>query len=95
MRKADLVAAVAAKTKMTQTAVDSVISVALDTIVDAVAAGDKVTLTGFGSFEKRTRAARQGRNPQTGQVIEIPAGNAPAFTAGKAFKDSVGGGSQS
>ncbi len=91
MRKADLVAAVAAKTKMTQSAVDSVLTAALDTIMDSVAAGDKVTFTGFGSFEKRTRAARQGRNPQTGEVIEIAASNAPAFTPGKAFKDACGG----
>lgn len=95
MRKADLVAAVAAKTNMTQTAVEKVITAALDTIMDTVAAGDKVTFTGFGSFEKRDRAARQGRNPQTGAVIEIPATSAPAFSAGKAFKDAVSGGAQS
>ncbi len=91
MRKADFVAAVAAKTNMSQTAVDKVITEALNTIMDAVAAGDKVTFTGFGSFEKRDRAARQGRNPQTGEVIQIPASSAPAFSPGKAFKDAVNG----
>ena len=94
MRKADIVAAVAQKTKKTQTEVDAIISAVLDTVMDAVAAGDKVTFTGFGSFEKRTRAARQGRNPQTGKPIDIPASSAPAFTAGKAFKDACGGGQQ-
>ncbi len=91
MRKADFVAAVAAKTNMSQTSVEKVVTASLSTIMDAVAAGDKVTFTGFGSFEKRDRAARQGRNPQTGAVIQIPASSAPAFTPGKAFKDAVNG----
>ena len=91
MRKADLVAAVAAKTQMTQTTVEKMMTECLATIMDTVAAGDKVTLTGFGSFEKRDRAARQGRNPQTGKVIQIGATCAPAFSAGKAFKDAVSG----
>ncbi len=91
MRKSDLVAAVAAKTNMTQTAVDSIITAALDVIIDAVAAGDKVTFTGFGSFEKRHRAARQGRNPQTGEPINIPATSTPAFSPLKKFKDACAG----
>ncbi len=91
MRKADFVANVANKTNMSQTSVEKVITEALKTIMDAVAAGDKVTFTGFGSFEKRDRAARQGRNPQTGEVIQIPASSVPAFSPGKAFKDAVNG----
>lgn len=91
MKKSELVAAVAAKTNQKQATVENILSAALDTIVDAVAAGDKVIFTGFGSFEKRTRAARQGRNPATREVIEIPESSVPVFSAGKAFKDSVGG----
>jgi len=91
MKKTELVAAVAAKTNQKQATVEAVVSATLETIMDTVAAGDKVTLTGFGSFEKRHRAARKGRNPQTGAVIDIPATHAPAFSAGKAFKVVVGG----
>lgn len=91
MKKSELVAAVAAKTNQKQATVESILSATLDTIVDAVAAGDKVIFTGFGSFEKRTRAARQGRNPSTREVIDIPSSSVPVFAAGKAFKDAVGG----
>lgn len=91
MKKSELVAAVAAKTNQKQATVDAIVTAALDTIVDAVAAGDKVTFTGFGSFEKRTRAARKGRNPSTREEIEIAASNVPVFTAGKLFKDAVDG----
>lgn len=61
----------------------------LSTITDALKAGEKVTLTGFGSFEVRERAARMGRNPQTGEAMSVPASRAPAFKAGKALKDAV------
>jgi len=91
MRKADLVAAVANKARMAHKDTDTVIAAMLEVIIDTVAAGDKVTLTGFGSFEKRERAARQGRNPQTGATIQIPATSAPAFSPGKGFKDAVSG----
>jgi DNA-binding protein HU-beta len=57
--------------------------------MEAVAAGDKVTLVGFGSFEARERAAREGRNPQTGKTLQIPATTVPGFSAGKQFKDLV------
>ena len=62
---------------------------ALSAIVDAVASGEKVALIGFGTFEARSRAARQGRNPQNGVTVEIPASTIPAFKPGKAFKDTV------
>ncbi|MFM7201472.1 MAG: HU family DNA-binding protein [Myxococcota bacterium] len=91
MKKSELVAAVAAKTNQKQATVEAILNATLDTIVDAVAAGDKIIFTGFGSFEKRTRAARQGRNPSTREVIEIPASSVPVFSAGKVFKDAVGG----
>jgi len=61
----------------------------LESIVDAVASGDKVTLVGFGTFEARDRQAREGRNPSTGKPIKIPATRVPAFSAGKLFKEKV------
>jgi len=60
-----------------------------DVITGALARGEKVTWTGFGTFEVRTRAARMGRNPQTGAPLHIPAGKTPAFKAGKSLKDAV------
>ncbi|HEY9648271.1 MAG TPA: HU family DNA-binding protein, partial [Chroococcidiopsis sp.] len=73
MNKGELVDTVAANTGATKKVADSVITAALDAIADALVKGDKVTLVGFGTFEVRDRAARQGRNPQSGAVIEIPA----------------------
>jgi DNA-binding protein HU-beta len=61
----------------------------IDAITDAVRSGEKVSITGFGNFERRERAARTARNPQTGAEIQVPASKAPAFKAGKAFKDAV------
>lgn len=69
--------------------VDSVISATIETIMDAVAEGEKVTLVGFGSFESRDRKAREGRNPKTGEKMEIKATRVPAFSAGKLFKEQV------
>jgi DNA-binding protein HU-beta len=63
--------------------------VALDAIIGAVSIGDKVTLVGFDSFEKRARAAREGRNPSTEEAIHIAATSVPGFSAGKVFKESV------
>ena len=68
---------------------EKALAAALDTIVEAVAAGDKIQLTGFGTFEQRQRNARTGVDPRTGNSIEIPASKVPAFKAGKAFKDVV------
>jgi DNA-binding protein HU-beta len=62
-----------------------------DSIVEEVAAGNKVQLVGFGSFEPRTRSARKGRNPRTGEEIDIPASTTVGFSAGKTFKDAVSG----
>jgi DNA-binding protein HU-beta len=89
MNKSELVDAIAAKAEVTKKEVDEVLTAAIDTIMEAVASGDKVTLVGFGSFEPRPRAARDGRNPQTGKTIKIPATTVPAFSAGKQFKDMV------
>jgi DNA-binding protein HU-beta len=89
MNKSDLVDDVAKRSNVTKKEVDSVISATTDAIIEAVADGEKVTLIGFGSFEKRDRQPRQGRNPKTGDKMEIPATVVPAFSAGKFFKQSV------
>jgi len=89
MTKTDLVNSVAAKTSMTKADSDRAINALLDSVRSALAKGEKVTLTGFGTFEVRKRAARTGRNPRTGEVISIPATKTPAFRAGKGLKDAV------
>ncbi len=71
-----------------KTAADAV-NTMLQSVIDAVAKGGNVVLTGFGTFKLRSRAARKGRNPQTGEEIDIPARRVPGFTAGKAFKRAV------
>jgi DNA-binding protein HU-beta len=91
MNKADLVNHVAARTEQTKTDVAQVVDALIDTIIDSVVEGKKVSILGFGSFEPRKRSARQGLNPKTGQKIKIPAKTVPAFTAGKNFKDRVQG----
>jgi DNA-binding protein HU-beta len=89
MNKGELVDAIAQKAEMTKKDADVLLSVLLDSIMEAVAGGDKVTLVGFGSFEPRQRAAREGRNPQTGETLQIAAATVPGFSAGKQFKDLV------
>ena len=91
MNKADLVQIVATKTELTRTDVSRVVDSVIETIIDAVVEEKKVSLLGFGSFESRSRSARQGLNPKTGEKIAIPAKRVPAFTAGKQFKDAVQG----
>ena len=90
MNKAELIAAVAAKAGVSQKDAGVVVAAVLDEIKDALKNGDKVQLVGFGSFEVRAKAARTGKNPRTGETINIPASKAPAFKAGKAFKDYIG-----
>jgi DNA-binding protein HU-beta len=89
MNKGELVDAIAEKVSITKKDADAILSIAIDTIAEAVSNGDKVTLVGFGSFEKRDRAAREGRNPKTGETIQIAATSVPGFSAGKAFKERV------
>jgi DNA-binding protein HU-beta len=89
MNKGELVDAIAGKANVTKKEADTILSTAIDTIVSSVAAGDKVTLVGFGSFEKRERKAREGRNPKTGESMTIAATTVPGFSAGKAFKETV------
>ena len=89
MTKTDLVSAVAEKASVTKKDAGSVLDALIEEIIGAVKKGDRVQLVGFGTFELRERAARTGLNPQTKEQIEIPASKAPAFKAGKAFKDTV------
>ena len=91
MNKEELVQEIAKKTKVTQKDAAEVLSALVDTIQKTVASGNKVTLVGFGTFESRKRAARTGRNPQTGKEISIPAKTVPVFSAGKKFKATVNG----
>jgi DNA-binding protein HU-beta len=92
MNRKDLVEQVAAGTGLAAGQADAAVTAALDAITRAVAAGDRVTLPGFGTFERRERAARSGRNPQTGEAMEIPAGVSPAFKPATGFKQAVSAG---
>ncbi|MBN3962157.1 HU family DNA-binding protein [Nostoc sp. NMS8] len=89
MNKGELVDAVAAKANITKKQADEVITAFLSVVTEAVANGEKVTLIGFGSFERRERAEREGRNPKTNEPMTIPATKVPAFSAGKQFKEKV------
>lgn len=89
MNKTELIAQVAEQTKMTKKDATQAVDAVFDAIEEALKTGDKVQLIGFGNFEVRERAARKGRNPQTGEEIQIPASKVPAFKPGKALKDLV------
>ncbi len=89
MKKAELTAIVAEKAGLTKKDADAAISAVIDAITEALVNGDKVQFVGFGTFEVRERGARTGKNPRTGEVIEIAACKQPAFKAGKALKDAV------
>ncbi|NJM98825.1 MAG: HU family DNA-binding protein [Phormidesmis sp. RL_2_1] len=89
MNKGELIDAVAEKTGVSKKDADAVVTAVVEAIMESVADGEKVSLVGFGSFEPRARKARDGRNPQTGETIKIPATTVPAFSAGKGFKQLV------
>ncbi len=89
MNKTELIAVAAEKTGLSKKDSEKVINAALDAITEALVAGEKVQLVGFGAFDVKARAARIGRNPQTKQEIEIPASKVPQFKAGKALKEAV------
>jgi DNA-binding protein HU-beta len=89
MNKGELIDAIAEKAGVPKKTADTVVTAAIESIMEAVSQGDKVTLVGFGSFEPRPRKEREGRNPKTGETMMIPATTVPAFSAGKAFKDRV------
>ena len=87
--KQDLIAEVAAKTGLTKKDSEKAVNAFGEVVTEFLAKGEKVQLIGFGTFETRERAAREGRNPQTGDAIKIAATTVPAFKAGKALKDAV------
>ncbi|HHP7231386.1 MAG: HU family DNA-binding protein [Xenococcaceae cyanobacterium MO_207.B15] len=89
MNKGELVDRIAQRATVTKKQADAVLSAAIETIMEAVSEGDKVTLVGFGSFEPRARKEREGRNPKTGEKMSIPATTVPAFSPGKLFKEKV------
>lgn len=89
MTKAQLIDMLADEVGLTKKTAADAVNMTLKMVMDAVAKGGNVVLTGFGTFQLRNRAARKGRNPQTGEVIDIPARRVPGFTAGKAFKRAV------
>lgn len=89
MNKAELIEAVADAAELNKVTATRAVDAMLNGITDTLKKGEQVTLIGFGTFEVRERAARAGRNPQTGAAIEIKASKAPAFKAGKALKDAV------
>ena len=89
MNKAELIEAVAAKSALSKKDAEAAVNATVEAIKEALKAGDKVQLVGFGAFEVKTRAARQGRNPRTKETITIPASKSPVFKAGKALKDAV------
>ena len=89
MNKAEFTGAVADAAEMSKADAARAVDAMIDTISKALKKGDTVTLVGFGTFSVRKRAARQGRNPQTGDTIKIKASKNPAFKAGKALKDAV------
>lgn len=89
MNKSELADAVAAKTNGSKSEAQANVDAVLASITSALQSGEKVALTGFGTFEVRNRAARTARNPQTGETINVKASKAPAFKAGKSLKDAV------
>lgn len=89
MNKGEFVDAVAAKGDMSKAEASSAVDAVLDAVTEAMSQGDQITLVGFGTFLVRKREARTGRNPRTGEPLEIAASNVPSFKAGKALKDAV------
>lgn len=91
MNKAELIDAVADKTAVDKKSTGAVVEAMVDTVLRAVASGERVAITGFGVFEKRARAARTARNPRTGVAIRLKKTSVPAFRPGQGFKDVVSG----
>ena len=91
MNKADLVAAIAEKTELSKKDSEKALKAFIDVVTEELTKGEKVQLVGFGTFEVSERAAREGRNPQTGKTMTIAASKAPKFKAGKALKDVING----
>lgn len=89
MNKRELVENVAREAEITRVDAEKVLDAVLDVITETLVAGEKVSLVGFGTFETKYRAAREGRNPQTGETLQIPATVAPVFKPGKTLKERV------
>lgn len=89
MNKSELVDTIATTASVTKKDADAILTATTDAIMEAVAKGEKVVLVGFGTFMAKDRQAREGRNPSTGEPIQIPATTVPGFSAGKEFKDRV------
>lgn len=89
MNKIELITAMAEKSGLTKKDSESALKAFIESVEEALASGDKVQLVGFGTFETRERAAREGRNPRTKEVIQIPATTVPVFKAGSAFKEKM------
>ncbi len=87
MNKTELIAAIAEKTELSKKDAEKAVKAFTDVVVEELKKGEKIQLVGFGTFEVSERAARTGRNPQTGAEMKIPASKSPKFKAGKAFKD--------
>ena len=91
MNKTQLIDVVATKTDLTKKGAEAAVNAVVEAIAEALKAGDKVQLIGFGTFEVKESAARQGRNPRTGETIKIDAAKKPSFSASKVLKDTVNG----
>ena len=89
MNKAELITSMAEKSQLTKKDAESALKAFIDSVQEALESGEKVQLIGFGTFETRERAAREGRTPRTKETITIPASTVPVFKAGKEFKDRV------
>ena len=89
MNKTQLIDVVATKTGLTKKAAEAAVNAANEAITEALKAGDKVQIIGFGTYEVKERAAREGRNPKTGETITIAAAKKPVFSASKVLKDEV------
>src|SRR5699024_9662799 len=89
MNKTELINAVAEKSELSKKDAGKAVDAVFETVMDSLSEGEKVQLIGFGNFEVRNRSARKGRNPQTGEEIQIPASKVPVFKTGKALKDAV------
>ena len=89
MNKSELIAKIADKAELTKKDAEKALNAFVESVTEGLKAGEKIVLVGFGSFETKKRAARKGKNPQTGAIIDIPAATVPAFKVGKALKDAV------
>ena len=89
MNKTELIAEIAAKAELSKKDAEKALNAFVESVTEGLKKGEKVVLVGFGSFETKKRAARKGKNPQTGTIIDIPAATVPSFKVGKGLKDAV------